>query len=146
MSTRRPAVRLRGPAMPGRVAPAYVGVLSGVLLVVSAFIGAAVAVWIAATRLARLADAISAKTGLGQVAAGMILLGATTSLPEIAVATRATLDGVPELSINDLLGSASINILSLAIADAAYRREALTSRGFVEPGSYSSTLTLSLFE
>jgi hypothetical protein len=38
MSTRRPAIRLRGPAMPGRVAPAYVGVLAGVLLVVSVFL------------------------------------------------------------------------------------------------------------
>ena len=38
MSTRRPAIRLRGPAMPGRVAPAYVGVLSGVLLIVSVFL------------------------------------------------------------------------------------------------------------
>ena len=38
MSTRRPALRLRGPAMPGRIAPAYVGVLSGVLLVVSVFL------------------------------------------------------------------------------------------------------------
>lgn len=38
MSTRRPAIRLRAPAMPGRVAPAYIGVLSGVLLVVSVFL------------------------------------------------------------------------------------------------------------
>jgi cation:H+ antiporter len=98
------------------------------LVLVPVFAGAAIAVWIAGTRLARLADAISGKTGIGQAAIGMVLLGGVTSLPEIAVATTATLGGAPILSINDVLGSASINILILAIADAAYRREALTSR------------------
>jgi cation:H+ antiporter len=97
------------------------------LLLIAVFAGAAVAVWIAGTRLARLADAISIKTGIGQAAIGLVLLGAVTSLPEIAVATSATLNGAPILSINDVLGSASINLLILAIADAAYRREALTS-------------------
>ena len=95
---------------------------------VAVFVGAAVAVWFAGTRLARLASAISGKTGIGQAAIGIMLLGATTSLPEIAVATSATLNGAPLLSINDVLGSASINIVILAIADVAYRREALTSR------------------
>jgi cation:H+ antiporter len=98
------------------------------LLLAVVFVGAAVAVWIAGTRLARLANAISGKTGIGQAAIGMVLLGAVTSLPEIAVATSATLNGAPVLSINDVLGSASINLVILAIADAAYRREALTSQ------------------
>jgi cation:H+ antiporter len=98
------------------------------LLLIAVFVAAAIAVWIAGTRLARFADAISGKTGIGQAAIGMVLLGGITSLPEIAVATTATLNGAPSLSINDVLGSASINILILAIADAAYRREALTSQ------------------
>jgi cation:H+ antiporter len=98
------------------------------MVLIPVFVGAAIAVWIAGTRLARFADAISGKTGIGQAAIGMVLLGGVTSLPEIAVATTATLSGAPILSINDVLGSASINILILAIADAAYRREALTSR------------------
>jgi cation:H+ antiporter len=97
------------------------------VLLAAVFAAAAVAVWIAGTRLARFADAISGKTGIGQAAIGLVMLGGITSLPEIAVATTATLNGAPTLSINDVLGSASINILILAIADAAYRREALTS-------------------
>jgi cation:H+ antiporter len=98
------------------------------MVLVPVFVGAAIAVWIAGTRLARLAAAISSKTGIGQAAIGMVLLGGVTSLPEIAVATTATLSGAPILSINDVLGSASINIMILALADAVYRREALTSR------------------
>ncbi len=97
------------------------------LVLVPVFVGAAIAVWLAGTRLVRFVDGISGKTGIGQAAIGMVLLAAITSLPEIAVAITATLDGAPTLTINDVLGSASINVLILAIADAAYRREALTS-------------------
>jgi cation:H+ antiporter len=97
-------------------------------LLAGVFVGAAIAVWITGTRLARLANAISGKTGIGQAAIGLVLLGAVTSLPDIAVATSATLNGAPILSINDVLGSASFNIVILAVADAAHRREALTSQ------------------
>jgi cation:H+ antiporter len=99
-----------------------------IMLLLAVFVGAALVVWIAGTRLARLANAISGRTGIGQAAIGMVLLGGVTSLPEIAVATSATLHGAPILSINDVLGSASINIMILAIADARYRRDALTSQ------------------
>jgi cation:H+ antiporter len=92
------------------------------------FTGATVAVWIAGTRLARLADAISAKTGIGEAAAGMLLLAGITSSPEIAVSTVATLQGTPLLSLSDLLGSAAVNLVVLAIADALYGRDAVTTR------------------
>lgn len=85
-------------------------------------------VWFAGTHLARLADAISSKTGIGQAAMGMVLLGGITSSPELAVAVTATMQGAPMLSINDVLGSAAINILVLAIADVAIGREPLTAR------------------
>jgi cation:H+ antiporter len=48
-------------------------------------------------------------------------------MPEIAVAITATLDGEPALSVTDVLGSAAINVLILALADAALGRDALTS-------------------
>jgi cation:H+ antiporter len=59
---------------------------------------------------------------------GMVLLGGVTSTPELAVAVTATLQGTPLLSINDVLGSASVNILVLAIADIAYGKNSLTTR------------------
>jgi cation:H+ antiporter len=91
------------------------------------FIGAAATVWLAAVRLTRRVDAIATKTGLGQEMAGLLLLGGVTSLPELAVATTATLQGSPALTINDVLGSASVNVILLALADASIRRRALTS-------------------
>src|SRR5690606_1861776 len=57
----------------------------------------------------------------------MILLGSVTSLPEITIATTSTLQGTPLLSITDVLGSAALNVVILAIADASFGRGALTS-------------------
>lgn len=95
------------------------------------FGAAALAVWVAGTRLARYADKIAVKTGLGHELLGILLLGGVTSLPELAVGVSATMAGSAVLSVNDVLGSASINIIILAVADAVYGRDALTST----PGS-----------
>jgi len=91
------------------------------------FVAAAAAVWAAAIRLTRCADAIATRTGLGQEIVGLLLLGAATSLPELAVAVTATLQGSPVLTIGDLLGSAALNVVLLALADATVRKRPLTS-------------------
>jgi cation:H+ antiporter len=91
------------------------------------FAGAAIVVWIAGTRIAGYADAIATRTGVGQAVIGMLLLGGVTSLPEFAVASTAALAGHPALSVNDVLGSAAINVLIIALADAAIGRDAITS-------------------
>jgi cation:H+ antiporter len=91
------------------------------------FVVSAVVVWFAGARLARLADALVAQTGLGHAVMGVVLLGGVTSLPEIAVAVTATLEGTPLLAVNNVIGSAAINVVILAACDAALRRDALTS-------------------
>ena len=91
------------------------------------FLVAAVFIWFAGTRLVLYLDAISVKTGLGQAFVGMLLLGTITSLPEIANVMTSSWTGNPSLAINNLLGSASINVLLLAIADSFIGRDALTS-------------------
>jgi Sodium/calcium exchanger protein len=88
---------------------------------------AAILVWRAGGRLAGYIDGIAGQTGLGQGFAGMLLLGGITSLPEIATVVTSAWTGNAPLAVNNLLGSASINILLLAIADAVLGREALTS-------------------
>jgi len=91
------------------------------------FAVAAVLVWIGGTRLTRTLDALSAKTGLGRLFVGMLLLGGITSLPEVANVVAASAGGVPRLAVNNLLGSAAINVLLLAVVDAFVGREAVTS-------------------
>ena len=64
------------------------------------FAAAAALVWFAGTRIARYADAIAEKTGLGRE----------------AVASTASIAGHPALSVNDLLGSAAINVYLAGVA------------------------------
>ena len=91
------------------------------------FIGAAAVVWLSGTRLTRYTDGIAARTGMGQAFAGMLLLGCITSLPELANCINAGSIGNPALAVNNLLGSAAINILLLAIVDAFVGRDAVTA-------------------
>ena len=93
----------------------------------AAFAAAAIVVWLAGTRIAGYADAIAEVTGIGRAVIGMLLLGGVTSLPELAVASSASIAGYPALSVNDILGSAAINVLIIALADAAIGRDAITS-------------------
>jgi cation:H+ antiporter len=94
------------------------------------FLVAAVCVWIAGTRLTRNLDIIAEKTGMDEAFAGMLFLGIITSLPEIANVVTASVTGNPQLAVNNLLGSASINVVLLAATDAAIGQEAITSAVF----------------
>lgn len=88
-------------------------------------LGAAV-VWWAGVRLPEVAADLAWRTGLGQAFAGMLLLGGITSLPELATTTSAAATGVPDLALNNVMGSAAFNVLLLAGADAVLRHRPLT--------------------
>lgn len=91
------------------------------------FAVAAAVVWLAGTRLSRGADAIADRTGLGQAFVGALLLGGTTSLPEIAATVSASLIRNAPLAVNNIFGGIAMQVTILAIADAAGRR-ALTGQ------------------
>lgn len=97
------------------------------LALVAAFLVAAALVWWAGSHLSAYADQLSARTGIGQAFAGMILLGSVTALPELATATSAAAIGAGDLALNNMFGSIAFNLLLLAIADAVLGRDALTS-------------------
>jgi cation:H+ antiporter len=56
-----------------------------------------------------------------------VLLGAVTSLPEIVTTTTASLAGDAALAVNSVLGSDSMQLVMLAVADVLIGRKALTS-------------------
>ena len=85
------------------------------------------AVWLAGTHLARHADAISEKTGMGDALAGILLLGGVTSLPELAVSLTSAHSGNAPLAVNNLLGGVAAQVAVLAVADVLIGRRALTS-------------------
>ena len=96
-------------------------------LLIGLFASSAAAVWFGGSRLARLVDSLTRKTGMGQAFAGMLLLGGVSSLPEVAAVGTSAATGNASLAINNLIGTASINLLLLAVADAVYGRKALTA-------------------
>lgn len=102
------------------------------------------AVWFAGTRLTAFVDGIARKTGLGKAFTGMLLLGGITSLPEVATVSTAAAAGNAPLAVNNLLGTSSVNLVLLAIADGIYGRISLTavaaSQGTLMQGTLSILL------
>lgn len=81
-----------------------------------------VVVWLAGLKLARLAEAISAKTGLSKVIAGALLLGVATSLPETVTTMTASALGNAPLAVNNLFGGVAMQLAVLAVIDYWYVR------------------------
>jgi cation:H+ antiporter len=90
------------------------------------FGGAAVVVWLAGTRLAYYADAISDRTKLSKAFLGLILLGVATSLPEIVTTITGALLDNPALVAGNLFGGVAMQIAILAVVDMVAMRRALT--------------------
>lgn len=83
------------------------------------FFVCALAILAAGTVLTRCADKIAELSGLGRVLVGSVFLAGATSLPELSVDLSAVHRGNPDLAAGDLLGSSLMNLLILAVIDAA---------------------------
>lgn len=83
------------------------------------FAATALVVVLAGVRLARYGDVLGEKTGLGRSWIGLVLLAATTSLPELFTGFGATaLAALPDIALGDVLGSCMFNLLILSLMDA----------------------------
>jgi cation:H+ antiporter len=83
------------------------------------FAATALVIVLAGVRLARYGDVLGEKTGLGRRWIGVVLLAATTSLPELFTGFGATaLAGLPDIALGDVLGSCMFNLLILSLMDA----------------------------
>jgi len=92
------------------------------------FLVSGAAVGVAGIRLARYGDTIAARTGLGGLWVGAILLAAATSLPEITTDLHAVLQGTPSLAVGDLFGSTMANMMILAVGDLLTRHTRMLAR------------------
>jgi cation:H+ antiporter len=92
------------------------------------FLATALVIVFAGVRLARYGDVLGEKTGLGRSWAGVVLLAATTSLPELFTGFGATaLAALPNIAVGDVLGSCMFNLLILSFMDAV-QPEPLSTR------------------
>jgi cation:H+ antiporter len=83
------------------------------------FLATALVIVVSGVHLARYGDVLGEKTGLGRSWIGVVLLAATTSLPELFTGFGATaLAALPDIAVGDVLGSCMFNLLILSFMDA----------------------------
>jgi len=92
------------------------------------FLGSAVVIVYAGTKLSRYGDQIAEKTGLGGLWVGVLLMAGATSLPEVFTTVSASLLDAPNLAVGDLLGAVMTNMLTLGAVDLYYRRKRVWQR------------------
>lgn len=76
------------------------------------------AIWIAGTRLTRLADAIGDTMGIGRALMGLVYLAAITELPELVTTAAAAYAGDAPLALGNMFGGIVMQTAVLAVADA----------------------------
>jgi cation:H+ antiporter len=100
-----------------------------VLLTWLTFLAVAAVIVAAGIWLARYGDVLAEKTGMGRDWMGLILVAATTSLPELFTGIGATaVFALPDIAVGDVLGSCMFNLLILSFMDAVAGDESLTAR------------------
>ncbi len=91
-------------------------------LAIGIFVASAAIITFAGTRLSSVADELADHTGLGEVVAGALFVGISTSLPGILTSVLTAAADYPSLSVGNALGSLTAQTVFLAFADIAYRR------------------------
>lgn len=82
----------------------------------------AIIIAVLGSRMARIADTLADRTGLGEALIGSVLLGAGTSISGIVTSVSTAASGAPELSVSNALGGIAAQTMFLALADIAYRK------------------------
>lgn len=83
------------------------------------FLATALVIVLAGSRLARYGDVLGEKSGLGRSWIGVVLLAATTSLPELVAGFGATaVSPLPDIAVGNVLGACMFNLLILSVMDA----------------------------
>ena len=98
------------------------------ILVLLKFIVCTVIIFFSGKRVAKYGDIIAEKTGLGGLWIGLVLVAVATSLPEIFTGVGSILFvGAPDLTVGNLFGANTYNLLNLVLLDFLYRGGPLLS-------------------
>ena len=79
-------------------------------------------------QLAKYGDVIAARTKLGGMFIGVLLLAGATSLPELLTSINSIAQGSPELSAGNFFGSSAFNMFILALLDVLGRDQRILHR------------------
>jgi cation:H+ antiporter len=90
--------------------------------VAGVFLAAAAAIGFAGVRLSWVADKLADRTGMGEVVAGALFVGAATSLPGAITSISTAAQNAPGLAVGNALGGLTAQTAFIAVADLFYRR------------------------
>ncbi len=82
----------------------------------------------AAIKLAQYGDVIAARTRLGGMFVGTLLLAGATSLPELLTAINSINQDVPDLTVGNIFGSSMFNMFLIGLLDLTYRQGRILRR------------------
>jgi len=88
--------------------------------VVAKFVLSAIVVGIAGFAIAKTGIVIAAETGLSESFVGVLFTAVATSFPELIVAISAVKRGALTLSVGNIIGGNSFDVMFIAFADIAY--------------------------
>lgn len=111
---------------------------------VAIFIAGAFTIAVAGTRITRAVDQLADQTGIGEAAAGAVLLGAATSLGGSVLSVTAAWNGNAELAVSNALGGIAVQTFFLAVADMSYRKANLEHAAASAPNMMQNALLISL--
>nr|WP_240900996.1 sodium:calcium antiporter [Thioalkalivibrio sp. XN8] len=112
--------------------------------IAAAFLFAGAVIAVVGTVLTGLVDRLADRTRLGEAISGGLLLGATTSLPDIVVSASAAAAGHADLAVSNALGGIAVQTVFLVVADMAYRRANLEHAAASLTNLFSATLLIVL--
>jgi cation:H+ antiporter len=85
------------------------------------FVISGMAIWFSGIILTKTTDALDCRFKIGEAFGGLILLGISGSLPDIAIAISGSLKGHMSIVIGNLIGGISIQTLLIALFDFRVR-------------------------
>jgi len=96
------------------------------------FAASAAAVIVAGSFLAEFADVLAARSGLGRLWMGTVVVAMVTSLPELVTDVSAVRQGAVDLATGDLFGSSMTNMAILGALSLAFPTRRLLQRVALE--------------
>ena len=93
------------------------------LSLLAIFIISAAVTWIAGIALTKTTDTLDTRLKIGEAIGGLILLGISGSLPEIAICYSAAISGHIPIIIGNLLGGIAIQTLIIVIFDFSTKQK-----------------------
>lgn len=112
--------------------------------VIGVFLASAAVIAVAGWRLSGVADQLADRTGLGEIVAGALFVGAATSLPGAITSMTTAAAGAAGVAVGNALGGLTAQTAFIAVADLFYRRANLEHAAATVPGLAQGVLLMAL--